>query len=78
MKALLDAAVDCLAEEGYANTTTRRIAERSGVTLGRHADHFASKANCLATVTRRTSAARRASRSWRCGSADIPSIQSVR
>src|SRR5438105_12392844 len=42
--ALLDAAIDCLVEEGYANTTTRRIAERAGVTPGAVHHHFSAKA----------------------------------
>jgi AcrR family transcriptional regulator len=45
--ALLDAAIDCLVEYGYAKTTTRRIAERAGVTPGALQHHFASKAALL-------------------------------
>jgi AcrR family transcriptional regulator len=45
--ALLDAAIDCLVEHGYANTTTRRIAQRAGVTPGALQHHFASKAELL-------------------------------
>src|ERR1700682_375294 len=45
--ALLDAAMDCLIEEGYANTTTRRIAERAGVTPGALHHHFSGKAELL-------------------------------
>jgi AcrR family transcriptional regulator len=45
--ALLDGAVECLVEYGYANTTTRRIAERAGVTPGALQHHFASKAELL-------------------------------
>lgn len=45
--ALLDAAIDCLVEHGYADTTTRRIAERAGVTPGALQHHFASKAELL-------------------------------
>jgi len=45
--ALLDAAIECLVEYGYANTTTRRIAERAGVTPGALQHHFASKAALL-------------------------------
>ena len=50
--ALLDAAVDCLAEEGYANTTTRRIAERAGVTPGALQHHFTSRAELLGHARR--------------------------
>ena len=51
--ALLDAAIDCLVEEGYANTTTRRIAERAGVTPGAVHHHFAGKAELLRSAVRR-------------------------
>jgi len=40
---ILDAAVACLAEEGYANTTTLRIQERAGVSRGRLLHHFPSR-----------------------------------
>jgi AcrR family transcriptional regulator len=45
--ALLDAAVDCLVEDGYAKTTTRRIAQRAGVSRGALQHHFSSKAELL-------------------------------
>lgn len=41
--ALLDATAECLVEEGYANTTTRGIARRAGVTPGALQHHFATK-----------------------------------
>jgi AcrR family transcriptional regulator len=50
--ALLDASIECLVEEGYANTTTRRIAERAGVTPGALQHHFASKAELLSEALR--------------------------
>jgi AcrR family transcriptional regulator len=50
--ALLDASIECLVEEGYANTTTRRIAERAGVTPGALQHHFASKAELLGHAIR--------------------------
>lgn len=46
--ALLEATIACLAEEGYARTTTRRIAERAGVTPGAQQHHFATKADLVA------------------------------
>jgi AcrR family transcriptional regulator len=50
--ALLDAAVDCLVELGYARTTTRRVAARASVTPGALQHHFSSKAELLrATVS---------------------------
>ena len=51
-EALLDAAIDCLVDEGYAGTTTRRIAERAGVSLGALQHHFASKVELLGQVRR--------------------------
>src|SRR5471030_1175230 len=51
-RALLDAAIDCLVEYGYAKTTTRRIAERAGVTPGALQHHFSSKAALLGEVVR--------------------------
>jgi AcrR family transcriptional regulator len=38
--ALLDAAVECLIEEGYAAVTTRRVAERAGVSQGAQQHYF--------------------------------------
>jgi AcrR family transcriptional regulator len=46
--ALLEATIACLAEEGYAHTTTRRIAERAGVTPGAQQHHFATKSDLVA------------------------------
>jgi AcrR family transcriptional regulator len=50
--ALLDATVACLAEEGYANATTRRIAARAGVTPGALQHHFATRAELLGHARR--------------------------
>ncbi len=41
--ALLDAAVDCLIEEGYANLSTRRVAERAGVAQSTQMHHFPTR-----------------------------------
>lgn len=41
--ALLDAVVECLVEDGYANTTTARVAERAGVSRGAHLHHFQTR-----------------------------------
>jgi AcrR family transcriptional regulator len=38
--ALLDAAVECLIEDGYAAVTTRRVAERAGVSQGAQQHYF--------------------------------------
>ena len=37
---VLNAAVECLIDEGYAGTTTKRIAERTGVSRGAQQHHF--------------------------------------
>ena len=37
---VLDAAIECLIDEGYAGTTTKRIAERTGVSRGAQQHHF--------------------------------------
>jgi AcrR family transcriptional regulator len=50
--ALLEATIDCLVEDGYARTTTRRIAERAGVTLGAVHHHFGSKVGLLGEARR--------------------------
>jgi AcrR family transcriptional regulator len=50
--ALLDATIASIVEEGYANTTTRGIAERAGVTSGAQAHHFQTKAELVAAALR--------------------------
>lgn len=40
---LLDAALECLSEQGYARTTTTDIAARAGVSRGAQLHHFATK-----------------------------------
>ncbi|MEL6978320.1 MAG: helix-turn-helix domain-containing protein [Pseudomonadota bacterium] len=40
---LVEATVQCLDEEGYANTSVSRIVERTGVSRGAHLHHFRSK-----------------------------------
>lgn len=40
---LLDATIDCLIQDGYSGTSTRRIAERAGVTVGAMQHHYDSK-----------------------------------
>lgn len=37
---VLDAAIECLIDEGYARTTTKRIAERTGISRGAQQHHF--------------------------------------
>lgn len=48
--ALLEATLACLVEEGYANTTTARIAERAGVSRGAHLHHFQTRDALLAAA----------------------------
>jgi AcrR family transcriptional regulator len=48
--ALLDAAIECLVERGYAATTTIETARRAGVSRGAQLHHFPTKAELLATA----------------------------
>ena len=47
---LLDAAVGCLVEFGYAGTSTTLVSERAGVSRGAQLHHFPSKAALLAAA----------------------------
>lgn len=49
-KAILDAAVECFIDLGYANTTTALIAEYAGVSRGAMMHHFPSRHSVLAAV----------------------------
>lgn len=44
---LLDAAVECLGELGYAGTTTIEVARRAGVSRGAQLHHFGTKAELM-------------------------------
>jgi len=48
---LLEAAVSCLCEEGYAGTTTTGVAQRAGVSQGALYKHFGSKHLLMAATT---------------------------
>jgi AcrR family transcriptional regulator len=50
--ALLDAAIACLVEEGYANLTTRKVAERAGVSQGAQMHYFPTRAEFVAESVR--------------------------
>jgi AcrR family transcriptional regulator len=50
--ALLDAALQVLIEEGYANLTTRNVAERAGVSQGTQMHYFPTRARFLAEAVR--------------------------
>ncbi|MBI2705795.1 MAG: TetR/AcrR family transcriptional regulator [Actinobacteria bacterium] len=45
--ALLDATVECLAERGYAKTSTTEIARRAGVSRGAQVHHFPTKSDLV-------------------------------
>jgi AcrR family transcriptional regulator len=47
---LLDAAIECLIERGYANTTTSEIAERAGLSRGAQLYHFPKKEELLTSA----------------------------
>ena len=49
-EALLDATIACLVEDGYASTTTSRVAERAGVSRGAHLHHFQTRQALLAAA----------------------------
>jgi AcrR family transcriptional regulator len=52
-EALLDAAIGCLVDEGYARTTTSRVAERAGVSRGAHLHHFQTRTALVAAAVER-------------------------
>jgi AcrR family transcriptional regulator len=47
---LLDAAILCLVDRGYANTTTSEIAERAGLSRGAQLYHFPKKEELLSSA----------------------------
>lgn len=47
---ILDAARSCLLDAGYANFSTRRVAEAAGVRVGHIHYHFGSKANLVLSM----------------------------
>ncbi len=51
--ALLEATIACLADDGYANTTTSRVAARAGVSRGAHLHHFQTKQALVAAAMER-------------------------
>src|SRR3954464_2789270 len=58
-EALLDATVACLIEDGYAHTTTSRVAERAGVSRGAHLHHFQTRTSLVAAAIAPLSCPRR-------------------
>lgn len=51
--ALLDAAIDCLVDDGYSRLTVRKVAARAGVSEGAHWHHFGSKEELVTEALRR-------------------------
>lgn len=51
--ALLDATIASLVQDGYANTTTSRVAERAGVSRGAHLHHFQTRDALVAAAMER-------------------------
>jgi AcrR family transcriptional regulator len=52
-EALLDAALECLLEEGYPGLTTRRVAERAGVSQGTQRYYYPRRAEFVAAAIER-------------------------
>jgi AcrR family transcriptional regulator len=52
-EALLDATIASLVEDGYANTTTSRVAERAGLSRGAHLHHFQTRDALMAAAMER-------------------------
>jgi len=51
--ALLEATIASLVEDGFANTTTSRVAERAGVSRGAHLHHFQTRSALVAAAMER-------------------------
>lgn len=51
-KVILEAAYQCISEHGYANVTTRDIADKAGVVLSQLTYYYQSKRNLFAAVIR--------------------------
>jgi len=47
---LLDATIESILEDGYTQTTTRRVAERAGVSAGAQAYHFPRRVDLVAAA----------------------------
>lgn len=69
-QALLDAALDCLIERGYAATTTIETARRAGVSRGAQQHHFPTKAELVSAAVERL--LERRAEEYRKAFADIP------
>lgn len=70
-EALLDATIASLVEDGYASTTTSRVAERAGVSRGAHLHHFQTRQALVAAAIEHL--ARRRSEELLRAAAELPS-----
>ena len=59
-EALLDATIECLVRDGYAGTTTSRVALRAGVSRGAHLHHFQTRNALIAAALQQLAAKRHA------------------
>ncbi|HWK18311.1 MAG TPA: TetR/AcrR family transcriptional regulator [Solirubrobacteraceae bacterium] len=50
--ALLDAALDCLVQDGYAGLSTRNVADRAGVSQGTQMHYFPTRVDFVAEAVR--------------------------
>jgi AcrR family transcriptional regulator len=73
---LLDAAIDCLFELGYAGTTTIEVAARAGVSRGAQLHHFPTKEQLVALSVRHLLARRL--REYREAMAALPAVEDGR
>ena len=69
-EALLDATIASLVEDGYANTTTSRVAERAGVSRGAHLHHFQTRQALVAAAIEQL--ARRRGAEMLAAAEDVP------
>jgi len=67
---LLDAALECLVELGYAGTTTTVVAERAGVSRGAQLHHFPTRASLVAAAVGHLYA--RLTEAYQAGFASLP------
>jgi AcrR family transcriptional regulator len=67
---VLDAALECLVELGYAGTTTTVVAERAGLSRGAQLHHFPTRASLVAAAVEHLYA--RLTESYQTGFARLP------
>lgn len=74
---ILDAAVACLVEDGYAGATTLRIQARAGVSRGRLLHHFPSRDQLLVAASRHLATERLRGTDADPGCADMPLAERI-